>query len=69
MDASQGKTRIVTLCHDGGCPTLELQQEGVLIKDDFGGQVFLTPEQWGDLLLQVDQKQFADWTFPSAANS
>ncbi len=37
--------RIIKLCHDASCPTLELQEEGVLIKDDFNGQVFLTTEQ------------------------
>ncbi len=69
MDAFQEKPRIITLCHDGGCPTLELQEQGVLIKDDFGGQVFLTAEQWTDLLLRVGQQQFADWTFPTSSDT
>ena len=53
--------RIIKLCHDASCPTLELQEEGVLIKDDFNGQVFLTTEQWRDLVERIELKEFADW--------
>ncbi len=36
---------ILTLCQSGCCPTVEIKQDKVLIQDDYGGKVTLTPEQ------------------------
>ncbi len=35
----------LTLCQSGCCPTVEVVQGNVVIKDDFGGAVLLTKEQ------------------------
>ena len=61
MNEPQAKP-IVKLCSGAqGCPTVERREEGVEIRDDFGGKVVLTEEQWTDFLHRVEQKQFADW--------
>ena len=53
---------VITLCNAGGsCPTLEYQEKGIEVKDDFGGRVLLTHEQWTDLMVRIDQKQFDGW--------
>lgn len=53
--------RIIKLCDNANCPTLELHEEGIVIKDDFNGQVFLTVEQWRDLVQHIERKEFAEW--------
>jgi hypothetical protein len=42
---------MVTLCGvQGCCPTVDFTDpEKVVLKDDFGGRVQLTPDQWADL--------------------
>lgn len=42
---------VVTLCGTQGCcPTVDFTDPStVVIRDDFGGSVKLTPEQWGEL--------------------
>lgn len=35
----------LTLCQGGCCPTVEIIEDTVVIKDDCGGKVFLTKEQ------------------------
>ena len=40
----------LTLCQKGCCPTVEFDQESIIIRDDDGGKVSLTPEQF-DILL------------------
>lgn len=38
----------VTICWGGtcSCPTVDIYPEGLILKDDFGGSVLLTREQW-----------------------
>lgn len=36
---------VLTLCQTGCCPTVEIEHNTVLIKDDYGGKVTLTPEE------------------------
>lgn len=52
--AEQG---VVTLCGTQGCcPTVDFTDpKAVVLKDDFGGKVTLTPEQWRDM-----KNKFAD---------
>ena len=38
------------LCQKGCCPTVEFDQESIMIRDDEGGKVTLTPEQFGFLI-------------------
>lgn len=40
----------LTLCQMGCCPTVEVVNNNVVIKDDFGGTVSLTKEQLKILL-------------------
>lgn len=40
----------LSLCQGGCCPTVEINKDTVVIRDDRGGQVFLTKEQM-DILL------------------
>ncbi len=42
---------VVMLCGTSGCcPSVDFTDpQKVILKDDFGGQVQLTPKQWGDL--------------------
>ncbi|MGH2732334.1 MAG: hypothetical protein ACRDJF_06715 [Actinomycetota bacterium] len=50
------KTRTVTLCHtEKCCPTLRFEPDGVVLEDDFGGKVRLTPEQWADLVSRIER--------------
>ena len=43
--------RVITLCGvQGCCPTVEISENEVVIKDDFGGKVTLTKAQWDELL-------------------
>jgi hypothetical protein len=61
--------KIITLCHTKDCcPTLERQEDAVLIQDDFGGKVVLTGDQWDLLVRMVEQKQFDDWSFAPSSN-
>jgi hypothetical protein len=54
------KIRVITLCHtDDCCPTLQFGPDGVLIEDDFGGSVRLTPEQWSDLVRRVERGELS----------
>lgn len=45
---------VVSLCGTSGCcPTIDFtDQEKIVLKDDFGGQVQLTQDQWQDLKVQ-----------------
>ncbi len=52
----------LTLCRSNCCPTAELVNGQLIIKDDFGGQVSLTPDQFKILvdnfsLLKAVQKR------------
>ena len=40
----------LTLCQRGCCPTVEFDTDSVIIKDDFGGKVTLTTDQFKILL-------------------
>ncbi|MBP1759874.1 MAG: hypothetical protein H6Q63_791 [Firmicutes bacterium] len=40
----------LTLCQNGCCPTIEIDADSVIIKDDFGGKVTLTTDQFKILL-------------------
>jgi hypothetical protein len=55
---SDSKSRkVITLCHTKDCcPTLEQQENTVLIQDDFGGKVVLTGDQWNLLVRMIEQK-------------
>jgi len=47
----------LTLCQNGCCPTVEIDTENVIIKDDLGGRVSLTIAQFKILLDQcLDNK-------------
>ncbi len=48
---ADGTKKVVTLCGSQGCcPKVEIAADGnVEIKDDFGGTVKLTKEQWQEL--------------------
>lgn len=35
----------LTLCQGGCCPTVEVAEDEIIIKDDWGGKVSLTKEQ------------------------
>jgi len=35
----------LTLCQTGCCPTVEVIEDSVILKDDWGGKVSLTKEQ------------------------
>ena len=58
-DVRSGKVkRVFTLCGvQGCCPSLEFSDQGVTIKDDFGGEVRLTDDQWLDLVSRVERKE------------
>jgi len=48
--------KVVTLCahYDQNCPQVILDRsKNVKIKDDFGGEVKMTSEQWGVLVEKV----------------
>ena len=51
MSQRKPEKDIVKLCGvQGCCPTIDFtDSQKVVIKDDFGGQVQLTPDQWQDL--------------------
>ena len=54
----------LNLCRNKCCPTVELVNGQLIIRDDFGGQVSLTPEQFQILvdnfaLFQEEIKQKA----------
>lgn len=57
MSEKQAKTLIVLCSTAGGCPTIEFQEEGILIRDDFGGLVTLTNGQWTDLVHRIERKE------------
>ncbi|MGH3867303.1 MAG: hypothetical protein ACRDQ4_14395 [Pseudonocardiaceae bacterium] len=60
MVDKNGGTRVVTLCGvQGCCPTVELGQAEVVLRDDFGGKVLLTREQWCELVSKVHQGELA----------
>lgn len=40
----------LTLCQNDCCPTVEFNKDSVIIKDDFGGRVILTADQFKILL-------------------
>lgn len=40
----------LTLCQKGCCPTVEFDSDSVIIKDDNGGKVSLTTEQFKILI-------------------
>jgi hypothetical protein len=42
----------LTLCQKDCCPTVEFDNDSVIIKDDNGGEVSLTPAQFRILLNQ-----------------
>lgn len=54
MSKRDDETGIVKLCGDGGCcPEVDLTDpEEVVLRDDFGGVVRLTKEQWSELLVK-----------------
>ena len=55
---SESKKTVLTLCGvQGCCPTVEIKEEGVLIKDDVGGKVQLNSDQWGDLKKKILQQE------------
>lgn len=37
----------------GCCPTVERDADKVIFRDDFGGKVVLTIEQWDDLVSRI----------------
>lgn len=50
------QNRIIKLCGVAGCcPTLELKDKEIIIKDDFGGKVCLTQAQVGDLIKKLSR--------------
>ncbi len=51
----QGK---ILLCGvQGCCPSIDFTDpNAVVLKDDFGGKVQLTPEQWADLKAKFTEK-------------
>jgi len=51
--------QVVTLCGvQGCCPTLEVQEDGgVIIRDDFGGNVRLNHQEWNDLKEKIFRKE------------
>jgi hypothetical protein len=54
----------VVLCDScDKCPILEREDNQVVVRDDFGGKIVLTGDQWNLLVQLVEQKRFADWTF------
>lgn len=50
----------LTLCQKGCCPTVEFAQDSIIIRDDDGGKVSLTPEQFKILLDQYSNLQGED---------
>ena len=57
MSDLSNKNLIVLCSTAGGCPTVEFQKEGVVIRDDFGGLVSLTNGQWADLIGRIERKE------------
>ena len=55
MEAEKG---IITLCAvQGCCPTVDFSDiDKVILRDDFGGKVQLTREQWADLKAKLVSK-------------
>lgn len=52
MEEKEGK--VVKLCTCGQCcPEVEIGDSGVIIRDDLGGKVELTKEEW-KLLKRID---------------
>lgn len=52
--------RVITLCGvQGCCPTIELTETEIVLRDDFGGRVKLTPAQWADLTAKVRAGELA----------
>ena len=52
-----GAVTVATLCGvQGCCPTVEINRDSgkVVIKDDDGGQVTLTMDEWRDARTRVD---------------
>jgi hypothetical protein len=51
----------VTLCLTGGatCPTVEISATRVDFRDDFGGHVRLTREEWAMLVSKIKQDELA----------
>lgn len=41
----------------GCCPTIELKEKEVIIKDDFGGKVKLNKDQWNDLVERIKKSR------------
>lgn len=41
----------------GCCPEIEINENEVLIKDDFGGKVILNFVQWNDLIERVKKEE------------
>ena len=49
----------VLLCSEGcggSCPKLHFDGETVVVTDDFGGSVSLTPESWNFLVDQIERR-------------
>lgn len=54
-DASKKPTIVISLCGvQGCCPTVEIGDSKIVIRDDFGGEVTLTPEQ-GRALAEIKE--------------
>lgn len=50
QDSPKNEIRVIKLCGvQGCCPELHLSEDGVRIKDDFGGSVQLTKKEFQDL--------------------
>lgn len=53
------KDKTIALCGgDSCCPTVTLGEKEVILRDDFGGEIHLTLEQFQDLKRLVIEGQF-----------
>jgi hypothetical protein len=52
---------VIKLCGIGGacCPTLEFGDAGVVIRDDDGGRVRLSQQEWAELVDKVRHGELA----------
>lgn len=60
MDTNPGRRTIATFCGNCncGCPTLHVDPEApvekqIVITDDFGQRIQMSPDQWQDLVSQA----------------